>query len=142
MTAGNLLSSVPSNDTLIDALRGCRSADDVLRLERRLAELPEAQPLFDWVCTSGGATGVPRTGRPSAQSDASRTRRHLILRRQSPASALPMMQWTTAEIAPGSAVSGLLNPVLARTTARPEFCIPTSRLIVRQVGAALQGHGE
>ena len=51
MTAGNLLSSVPSNDTLIDALRGCRSADDVLRLERRLAELPEAQPLFDWVCT-------------------------------------------------------------------------------------------
>lgn len=51
MTAGNILSSIPSNDTLIDALRGCRSADDVLRLERRLAELPEAQPLFDWVCT-------------------------------------------------------------------------------------------
>lgn len=51
MNACKLLSAPPSNDTLIDALRGCRSADEVLKLEQRLAELPEAQPLFDWVCT-------------------------------------------------------------------------------------------
>ncbi|WP_392349365.1 hypothetical protein [Parasynechococcus sp.] len=51
MTTGNLLRTLPSNETLIDALRGCRSAEELLRLEQRLAECPDAKPLFDWVCT-------------------------------------------------------------------------------------------
>ena len=51
MTTSDMLRTLPSNETLIDALRGGRSADDVLRLEQRLAECPDARPLFDWVCT-------------------------------------------------------------------------------------------
>lgn len=48
------------------------------------------------------------------------------------ASRLPRTEWTRAEIAPGTAVSGSAAKCLrARTTPKPEFCMPVSIEIVR-----------
>ena len=44
------LSGKPSEDTLIDALRGCRNVQELKDLEQRLAQLDNAPPLFDWIC--------------------------------------------------------------------------------------------
>ena len=44
------LSGKPSEDTLIDALRGCQHAQELKDLEQRLAQLDDAPPLFDWIC--------------------------------------------------------------------------------------------
>ena len=44
------LSGRPSEDTLIDALRGCENVQDLKELEQRLAQLEDAPPLFDWIC--------------------------------------------------------------------------------------------
>ena len=44
------LSGKPSEDTLIDALRGCRNVQELKELEQRLAQLEDAPPLFDWIC--------------------------------------------------------------------------------------------
>ena len=44
------LSGKPSEDTLIDALRGCENVQDLKELEQRLAQLEDAPPLFDWIC--------------------------------------------------------------------------------------------
>ena len=43
------LSGKPSEDTLIDALRGCQNVQDLKELEQRLAQLEDAPPLFDYV---------------------------------------------------------------------------------------------
>ena len=48
--AATPLASVPTEDTLIDALRGCRDQQDLKTLEQRLATLEAAPPLFDWIC--------------------------------------------------------------------------------------------
>ena len=39
----------PKEDTLIDALRGCRDAGELKALEQRLAGT-DSIPLFDWIC--------------------------------------------------------------------------------------------
>ena len=39
-----------SEDKLIDALRGCQDADQLVELQARLASNPANPPLFDWVC--------------------------------------------------------------------------------------------
>ena len=44
------MSGKPSEDTLIDALRGCQNVQDLKELEQRLAQLEDAPPLFDWIC--------------------------------------------------------------------------------------------
>ena len=44
------LASVPTEDTLIDALRGCRDQQELKDLEQRLAAVDDAPPLFDWIC--------------------------------------------------------------------------------------------
>ena len=44
------LSGKPSEDMLIDALRGCRNVQELKELEQRLAQLDDAPPLFDWIC--------------------------------------------------------------------------------------------
>jgi|TARA_X000000950_G_scaffold58769_1_gene71216 hypothetical protein len=44
------LSGKPSEDTLIDALRGCQNVQDLKELEQRLAQVEDAPPLFDWIC--------------------------------------------------------------------------------------------
>ena len=44
------LSGKPSEDTLIDALRGCQNVKELKDLEQRLAQLDDAPPLFDWIC--------------------------------------------------------------------------------------------
>ena len=44
------LSGKPSEDMLIDALRGCRNVQELKDLEQRLAQLDDAPPLFDWIC--------------------------------------------------------------------------------------------
>ena len=44
------LSGKPSEDTLIDALRGCQNAQELKDLEQRLAQVEDAPPLFDWIC--------------------------------------------------------------------------------------------
>lgn len=44
------LSGKPSEDTLIDALRGCRNVQELKELEQRLAQLEDAPALFDWIC--------------------------------------------------------------------------------------------
>ena len=44
------LSGKPAEDTLIDALRGCRNVQELKDLEQRLAQLDDAPPLFDWIC--------------------------------------------------------------------------------------------
>ena len=44
------LASKPTEDFLIDALRGCQHAQELKELEQRLAQLEDAPPLFDWIC--------------------------------------------------------------------------------------------
>ena len=44
------LRDVLNEDKLIDALRGCSGASDLLALRERLAQDPESPPLFDWIC--------------------------------------------------------------------------------------------
>ena len=44
------LSGKPSEDTLIDALRGCQNVQDLKELEQRLDQVEDAPPLFDWIC--------------------------------------------------------------------------------------------
>jgi len=39
----------PKEDTLIDALRGCRNASELKALEQRLRST-DSVPLFDWIC--------------------------------------------------------------------------------------------
>ena len=39
----------PQEDTLIDALRGCRNVSELKALEERLAKT-DSVPLFDWIC--------------------------------------------------------------------------------------------
>ena len=39
-----------SEDKLIDALRGCQDADQLVKLQATLATNPANPPLFDWVC--------------------------------------------------------------------------------------------
>ena len=50
VTGTGRLREVLTEDRLIDALRGCSSADELMTLQRRLAEDTEAPPLFDWIC--------------------------------------------------------------------------------------------
>jgi len=45
-----LLLTVPEEDTLIDALRGCRHHSELKALEQRLAQTTNAPPLFEWIC--------------------------------------------------------------------------------------------
>ena len=40
----------PAEETLIDALRGCKKATQLKQLEQRLASVKDAPPLFDWIC--------------------------------------------------------------------------------------------
>jgi len=44
------MSVKPSEETLIDALRGCQGAQELKKLEQRLAQVEDAPPLFDWIC--------------------------------------------------------------------------------------------
>ena len=44
------LASVPAEETLINALRGCRDQQELKDLEQRLASVEGAPPLFDWIC--------------------------------------------------------------------------------------------
>jgi len=44
------LVSVPAEETLINALRGCRDQQELKDLEQRLSALEGAPPLFDWIC--------------------------------------------------------------------------------------------
>ena len=50
MTTSPLLLSSPEEDTLIDALRGCRHRTELKALEQRLAKSTDAPPLFEWIC--------------------------------------------------------------------------------------------
>ena len=47
---GTPLLSKPTEDTLIDALRGCQHVQELKELEQRLAQVEDAPLLFDWVC--------------------------------------------------------------------------------------------
>ena len=47
---GTPMSGMPTEDTLIDALRGCQHANELKELEQRLAQLDDAPPLFDLIC--------------------------------------------------------------------------------------------
>ena len=38
-----------TEETLIDALRGCQG-EELKQLEQRLAQVEDAPPLFDWIC--------------------------------------------------------------------------------------------
>ena len=44
------MSVKPTEDTLIDALRGCQHVSELKELEQRLAQVDDAPPLFDWIC--------------------------------------------------------------------------------------------
>ncbi|KZR83975.1 hypothetical protein MITS9509_03127 [Synechococcus sp. MIT S9509] len=44
-----MLIQQPKEDTLIDALRGCKSVAEQETLEQRLAST-DSVPLFDWIC--------------------------------------------------------------------------------------------
>ena len=50
VTTSQLLETLPSEDTLIDALRGCRHTEELEALEQRLRGVSEAPPLFEWIC--------------------------------------------------------------------------------------------
>ena len=41
---------MPAEETLINALRGCRDQQELKDLEQRLAAVDDAPPLFDWIC--------------------------------------------------------------------------------------------
>ena len=46
MTSTQLTKPRPAEDTLIDALRGCRDVKELKALEQRLASTTDAPPLF------------------------------------------------------------------------------------------------
>ena len=50
MTTTQLTKPRPAEDTLIDALRGCRDVKELKALEQRLACSTDAPPLFTWIC--------------------------------------------------------------------------------------------
>jgi hypothetical protein len=50
VATSQLLQTLPSEDTLIDALRGCRRTEELEALEQRLRGVSEAPPLFEWIC--------------------------------------------------------------------------------------------
>ena len=50
VTTTQLTKPRPAEDTLIDALRGCRNVKELKALERRLASSTDAPPLFTWIC--------------------------------------------------------------------------------------------
>ena len=50
MTSTQLTNAQPAEDTLIDALRGCRDVKELKALEQRLASTTDAPPLFTWIC--------------------------------------------------------------------------------------------
>ena len=50
MTTTQLTKPRPAEDTLIDALRGCRDVKELKALEQRLASSTDAPPLFSWIC--------------------------------------------------------------------------------------------
>ena len=50
MTTTQLNKARPAEDTLIDALRGCRDVKELKALEQRLASSTDAPPLFSWIC--------------------------------------------------------------------------------------------
>ena len=49
LNSTQLLLERPKEDTLIDALRGCRDAGELRALEQHLAKT-DSIPLFDWIC--------------------------------------------------------------------------------------------
>ena len=49
MTSTQLTKPRPAEDTLIDALRGCRDVKELKALEQRLASTTDAPPLFTWI---------------------------------------------------------------------------------------------
>ena len=50
VTSTQLTKPRPAEDTLIDALRGCRNVKELKALEQRLASTTDAPPLFTWIC--------------------------------------------------------------------------------------------
>ena len=50
VTSTQLTNARPAEDTLIDALRGCRDVQELKALEQRLASTTDAPPLFAWIC--------------------------------------------------------------------------------------------
>ena len=50
VTSTQLTKPRPAEDTLIDALRGCRDVKELKALEQRLASTTNAPPLFTWIC--------------------------------------------------------------------------------------------
>ena len=50
VTSTQLTKARPAEDTLIDALRGCRDVKELKALEQRLASTTDAPPLFNWIC--------------------------------------------------------------------------------------------
>ena len=50
MTSTQLTKPQPAEDTLIDALRGCRNVNELQALEQRLATNTDSPPLFTWIC--------------------------------------------------------------------------------------------
>ena len=50
VTSTQLTKPWPAEDTLIDALRGCRDVKELKALEQRLASTTDAPPLFRWIC--------------------------------------------------------------------------------------------
>ncbi|WP_186538073.1 hypothetical protein [Synechococcus sp. BIOS-E4-1] len=49
MNSTQVLIQQPEEDTLIDALRGCKSVAKLKTLEQRQAST-DSVPLFDWIC--------------------------------------------------------------------------------------------
>ena len=47
VATSQLLKTLPSEDTLIDALRGCRHTEELEALEQRLRGVNDAPPLFE-----------------------------------------------------------------------------------------------
>ena len=50
VTTTQLNKARPAEDTLIDALRGCRDVQELKALEQHLASTTDAPPLFTWIC--------------------------------------------------------------------------------------------
>ena len=50
VATSQLLQTLPSEDTLIDALRGCRHTEELEAIEQRLRGVNDAPPLFEWIC--------------------------------------------------------------------------------------------
>ena len=50
VATSQLLKTLPSEDTLIAALRGCRHTEELEALEQRLRGVREAPPLYEWIC--------------------------------------------------------------------------------------------